>query len=679
MPLASSINQRAPSPEHDWYDVLGVQPNATRGEIRKAFQQKAREKHPDKVEGTTAEKKLKLLNQAYGILNDTEQRKAYDNSRRQPSLVSESSQQTQFDDHCNRDSRSNMPLASSINQRAPSPEHDWYDVLGVQPNATRGEIRKAFQQKAREKHPDKVEGTTAEKKLKLLNQAYGILNDTEQRKAYDNSRRQPSLVSESSQQTQFDDHCNRDSRSNMPLASSINQRAPSPEHDWYDVLGVQPNATRGEIRKAFHQKAREKHPDKVAGTTAEKKMKLLNQAYGVLNDTEQRKAYDNSRWQPSLVSESSQQTQFDDHCDGDNFNSRPGPNAGHWGGGYFNPHTYSEDGQPPMEQPEHDWYDVLGVQSNATRGEIRKAFHQKAREKHPDKVAGTTAEKKMKLLNQAYGVLNDTEQRKAYDNSRWQPSLVSESSQQTQFDDHCDGDNFNSRPGPNAGHWGGGYFNPHTYSEDGQPPMEQPEHDWYDVLGVQSNATRGEIRKAFHQKARKKHPDKVAGTAAEKKMKLLNQAYGVLNDPEQRKAYNNSRRQPSLVSESSQQTQFDDRCNGDNFNSHPGTNAGLWGEGYFNPHTYSEAGQPPMEQPEHDWYDVLGVQPSATRGEIRKAFHQEARKNHPDKVTGTASEERMKLLNQAYGVLNDPEQRKVYDDSRQQPSFAYEASATYPC
>ena len=249
--------------------------------------------------------------------------------------------------------------------------------------------------------------------------------------------------------------------------------------------------------------------------------------------------------------------------------------------------------------------------------------------------------------------------------SYWQPHFDSsqhKSSQRTRFD----------------GQWDGNYFNPHTYSEAEQSSMDQPEHDWYDVLGVQPNATRGEIRKAFHKKARKNHPDKVAGTAAEEQMKLLNQAYGVLNDTEQRKAYDDTRQQPSFNYESSEQTRFDGHCDGNYFNPHPGPDAGHWGGDHFNSHTYSEAGQPPMEQPEHDWYDVLGVQPSATRGEIRKAFHQEARKNHPDKVTGTASEERMKLLNQAYGVLNDPEQRKAYDDSRQQPSFDYEASATYP-
>lgn len=60
---------------------------------------------------------------------------------------------------------------------------------------------------------------------------------------------------------------------------------------YYEILGVPPRATAEEIRKAFRQAARARHPD-MAGDEAG--MVQLNQAYETLRDPEQRRAYDRS-------------------------------------------------------------------------------------------------------------------------------------------------------------------------------------------------------------------------------------------------------------------------------------------------------------------------------------------------------------------------------------------------
>ena len=63
-----------------------------------------------------------------------------------------------------------------------------------------------------------------------------------------------------------------------------------------------------------------------------------------------------------------------------------------------------------------------------------------------------------------------------------------------------------------------------------------------------------------------------------------------------------------------------------------------------------------------DYYKILGVAKSATQDEIKKAYRKLANKYHPDKTRGDkAAEEKFKDINEANGILSDPEKRKKYD------------------
>jgi molecular chaperone DnaJ len=63
-----------------------------------------------------------------------------------------------------------------------------------------------------------------------------------------------------------------------------------------------------------------------------------------------------------------------------------------------------------------DYYEVLGVQKNATKDDIKKAYRKLAIQYHPDKNPGNKeAEEKFKEATEAYEILGDDKKKQAYD------------------------------------------------------------------------------------------------------------------------------------------------------------------------------------------------------------------------------------------------------------------------
>jgi len=61
---------------------------------------------------------------------------------------------------------------------------------------------------------------------------------------------------------------------------------------------------------------------------------------------------------------------------------------------------------------------------------------------------------------------------------------------------------------------------------------------YYDILGIESNATEEEIKKAYRKMALQWHPDKNGNDpAAVERFKLISEAYEVLRDPQKRRQY----------------------------------------------------------------------------------------------------------------------------------------------
>ncbi|KAF9269086.1 DnaJ-domain-containing protein [Marasmius fiardii PR-910] len=73
-------------------------------------------------------------------------------------------------------------------------------------------------------------------------------------------------------------------------------------------------------------------------------------------------------------------------------------------------------------------------------------------------------------------------------------------------------------------------------------------------------------------------------------------------------------------------------------------------------------------------YDILGLEPTASPEQIRKAYKLKALETHPDKLDPKSSERRKQIaekkfhqVHEAFEILNDPHRKAAYDSRLSQP------------
>ena len=70
-------------------------------------------------------------------------------------------------------------------------------------------------------------------------------------------------------------------------------------------------------------------------------------------------------------------------------------------------------------------------------------------------------------------------------------------------------------------------------------------------------------------------------------------------------------------------------------------------------------GRPSLE----NLYHILGVAPTATPDEIKKAYRSLAMRHHPDRSTDANAEARFNAIKSAYELLSDAKKRAAYNHS----------------
>ncbi|KAI9505749.1 hypothetical protein GGI25_002350 [Coemansia spiralis] len=163
---------RTKKQQQDYYEALGVRPDATTEDIRSAYMKRAVRVHPDRNPSPTATEEFQELADAYYVLSDTTRRRQYDSERDS----SRANAQTSFGDtHANADNIFGDVFEDMLRPEVGTPS-SWWSTVGMVSGGTLGFILANL--------PGAVVGGFAGKKL-------GAIRDRTGRPVYDSFKDLP--------------------------------------------------------------------------------------------------------------------------------------------------------------------------------------------------------------------------------------------------------------------------------------------------------------------------------------------------------------------------------------------------------------------------------------------------------------------------------------------------------
>ena len=312
------------------YETLGVDRNASKDDIRKAYYTLARKHHPDREGGD--ENKFKLINEANEILSDSKAREKYDQS-----LDAKHQSYTPKRNDWTQSKPSNKTTSDTDRSRANDEFTKFHEA-----RMRDFQEKKIQQQKEKEK--------IKQEKLKTQNKEFSKLS----KDAWNNGARE-----------KFERIIAAHYISSHPIErekyDKIQQEKLKLQEN-YEILGVDKNASTQDIHDAYYNKVRKFNGDRA-------KLERLRTARDILSSNHiEREKYDKIQKEELKLQKIAHQTK----------------------------------------------YEILGVDKNATTEDIKKAYEQQSSKLYQDDVTGG---KMILELYTAYSILVDPKQREKYDNT----------------------------------------------------------------------------------------------------------------------------------------------------------------------------------------------------------------------------------------------------------------------
>ncbi len=149
----------------------------------------------------------------------------------------------------------------------------YYEILGINRDASEGKLKKAFIELALQHHPDLNPGKENEAKFKKVYEAYTVLRDEAKRQEYDQIGQDAFSPARAGEEASYD----------LSLESIL-----------YQILGVARDASEQDINKAFTKLAMQYGSVLNLGGDNGERLKKVYNAYTVLKDKAKRREYSRS-------------------------------------------------------------------------------------------------------------------------------------------------------------------------------------------------------------------------------------------------------------------------------------------------------------------------------------------------------------------------------------------------